>query len=335
MLIGELYLPHRAARDLLRRGRLGVHLPFNFQLIGATPGTRGRSPRSSRPTRPRCPPGALAQLGARQPRPAAASPAASGRAQARVAADAPAHAARHARRCTTATRSGCTTSRSRRSWSATRARRTCPASASAATRSAPRCSGTAARTPGLPPGTPWLPVADDSARVNVEAQRDDQPLHALAVQAPHPAAARAPRPDRRFLSAGRDGRWRRWLLTCANTRTTRTRRARTSVGKTSGSRLPEGTAGAKLLCSTDPERHAFRRVEGLETWTLRGSGAGAVGQESAGSTVADMEPLQRGIRGSGPKAWIWSRFSSASSRLWSRPRPGRSCPPRPPACSPS
>jgi hypothetical protein len=30
----------------------------------------------------------------------------------------------------------------------------------------------------------------------------------------------------------------------------------------------------------------------------------AARQPEAGSTVADMEPLQRGISGSGPKAWI-------------------------------
>lgn len=38
-------------------------------------------------------------------------------------------------------------------------------------------------------------------------------------------------------------------------------------------------------------------------------------QPIAGSMVADMEPAQRGMCGSGPKAWIWSRFSSACSRF--------------------
>src|SRR5207245_231674 len=36
---------------------------------------------------------------------------------------------------------------------------------------------------------------------------------------------------------------------------------------------------------------------------------------SAGSITEDIDPLQRGIHGSGPNAWIWSRFSSARSRL--------------------
>src|SRR3712207_350123 len=38
-------------------------------------------------------------------------------------------------------------------------------------------------------------------------------------------------------------------------------------------------------------------------------------QPVAGSMTADIEPLQRGMSGSGPKAWIWSRFNSAFSRF--------------------
>ena len=42
-----------------------------------------------------------------------------------------------------------------------------------------------------------------------------------------------------------------------------------------------------------------------ESWSvLKCCGRKADRQPGAGSTVADMEPLQRGISGSGPKAWI-------------------------------
>src|SRR5579862_2821722 len=47
----------------------------------------------------------------------------------------------------------------------------------------------------------------------------------------------------------------------------------------------------------------------------RGDSDEILHQQFDGSTLADIDPLQRGMRGSAPKAWIWSRLNSACSRL--------------------
>ena len=71
MLIGEIYLPverlvtYYGARD----GDAGIHLPFNFQLI-ELPWDARDDRRGDRRLRGRAAAGRLAELGARQPRPA-------------------------------------------------------------------------------------------------------------------------------------------------------------------------------------------------------------------------------------------------------------------------
>ncbi len=109
---------------------------------------------------------------------------------------------------------------------------------------------------GFTSGTPWLPVADDSTRVNVEAQRDDSHSmlslfrRLIRLRREHPAlTVGSYRPVETgdsqmvaYLREHEDGR----VLVALN-----------FGGEDQRLGVPEGTAGAKLLCSTDPERHAF------------------------------------------------------------------------------
>ena len=196
VLIGEIYLPAAAAGGLLRRDLDGRHLPFNFQLLVTpweAPAVRARP---STPTRRRCrrvrgPTGCSATTTGR------AWPAASAPAQARVAADAAADPARHAHAATTATRSACTTCRSRTSGVQDPLEHPVGLG-SAAIPSARRCSGTMAPTPASAPAAPWLPVAEDyAASVNVAAQRDDPRSmlalvrRLLALRRAHPGACQS------------------------------------------------------------------------------------------------------------------------------------------------
>ena len=70
VLIGEIYLPVDRLTHYYGRKRPGVHLPFNFQLIDAPWEARSLA-RLIADYEAALPPRRLAELGARQPRPAA------------------------------------------------------------------------------------------------------------------------------------------------------------------------------------------------------------------------------------------------------------------------
>ena len=85
MLIGEIYLPVERLVTYYGADLTGAHLPFNFQLH-PRPGTPRTIAQLIEEYEAALPGVRLAELGARQPRPAAHRHAASGAAQARVAA---------------------------------------------------------------------------------------------------------------------------------------------------------------------------------------------------------------------------------------------------------
>ena len=159
VLIGEIYLPLQRLVAYYGNDLAGAQMPFNFALLSTLWSARSIEKIIAEYEKA-LPAGRLAELGARQSRPAA------GREPGRAGAgarrrDAAADPARHAdallrRRDRHApgrdrARAGA------RSLREERAR----ASASAATAAARRCNGSARHHAGFSTATPWLPLADD------------------------------------------------------------------------------------------------------------------------------------------------------------------------------
>ena len=166
-MIGELYLPLERLVAFYGDASAcsGVHLPFNFQLIGSPWQARAHRSAGRASTRPPCPTGGWPNwvLG-NHDKPRIASRV--GRAQARVAA-----MLLLTLRGTPTLYYGDEIGMTRRADPAgaqcrTRSRRTCRAWAWAAIRSARRCSGAADRRPASPPA----PVAAPGGRL-AQAQR--------------------------------------------------------------------------------------------------------------------------------------------------------------------
>ena len=170
LLIGEIYLPVQRLAAYYGPGLSGLHLPFNFKLMWramAAGRDHAADPRvRSGPAGRR-----LAQLGARQPRPAA------GREPARARPGAGRHgpaadAARHADRSTTATSSGSRTCRSRPSGNATRSGSTMPGTGQGRDPVRTPMPWDTSANCGFTTGEPWLPLGEGRGQQSVAVQKD-------------------------------------------------------------------------------------------------------------------------------------------------------------------
>ena len=190
VLIGEIYLPLERLVAYYGKDLTGAHLPFNFALL-STAGTRARS-KAHRRVRGGTAAGAWPNwvLG-NHDRPRLASrigPRAGARCR-HAAADTARHADallrrrdRHAAAC-----------RSRPSTCVTPSRRTCPASASAATVAARRCNGMRRSMRGFRRsgrGCRWLPIsATTTSPSRSRSTIDPEPVSDADRVAPQPARA--------------------------------------------------------------------------------------------------------------------------------------------------
>ena len=170
VLIGEIYLRSSGWSPTTARTATGVHLPFNFQLISSALARARASARSIEAYEAALPAGGWPNwvLGNHdQPRDREPRRLGAGARRGHAAADAARHADallrrrdRHARR-----------RRSRRSWSRTRGRRTCPGSAWPRPRAHADAVGRDADA-GFTTGRPWLPLARDAPRQRSPRARD-------------------------------------------------------------------------------------------------------------------------------------------------------------------